>query len=148
MTDDRVRTENSATDREDRQDIGDVLVRYGTGIDSRDWPLFRTVFTDDCELDYGDIGHWHGVDAVVDFMVAAHDLAGHTLHRITNQAATVNGDTATARAYVDALIMSQDNSSGVNAAGFYDDELVRTPTGWRIRRRRFTTVIVRTVAAG
>ncbi|MDG4668597.1 nuclear transport factor 2 family protein [Mycobacterium sp. 236(2023)] len=136
------------TEPDDRRDISDVLVRYATGIDSRDWPLFRTVFTDDCELDYGDIGVWHGVDAVVDFMVAAHDMAGHTLHRITNQTATVDGDTATARAYVDALIMSQDNTSGVNAAGFYDDELVRTDAGWRIRRRRFTTVIVRTVTAG
>ena len=136
------------TDREDRQDISDVLVRYGTGIDSRDWPLFRTVFTDDCELDYGEIGTWRGIEAVVEFMVAAHDMAGHTLHRITNQAATVDGDTATARAYVDALIMSQDNTSGVNAAGFYDDELVRTTTGWQIARRRFTTVLVRTVTAG
>lgn len=136
------------SDREDRQDISDVLVRYGTGIDRRDWPLFRTVFTDDCVLDYGEIGYWHGVDAVVDFMVAAHDMAGHTLHRVTNQAVSIDGDTATAQAYVDALIMSQDNTSGVNAAGFYDDELVRTDTGWRIRRRRFTTVIVRTVGAG
>jgi 3-phenylpropionate/cinnamic acid dioxygenase small subunit len=136
------------TDSEDRQDISDVLVRYATGIDSRDWPLFRTVFTDDCELDYGEIGIWHGIDAVVDFMVAAHDMAGHTLHRITNQSATVDGDTATARAYVDALIMSQDNSSGVNAAGFYDDELVRTDSGWRVKRRRFTTVTVTTVRAG
>jgi 3-phenylpropionate/cinnamic acid dioxygenase small subunit len=136
------------TDSEDRQDISDVLVRYATGIDSRDWPLIRTVFTDDCELDYGEIGIWHGIDAVVDFMVAAHDMAGHTLHRITNQSATVDGDTATARAYVDALIMSQDNSSGVNAAGFYDDELVRTDSGWRVKRRRFTTVTVTTVRAG
>ena len=132
--------------RDDRQDISDVLVRYGTGIDSRDWPLFRTVFTDDCELDYGEIGIWNGVDAVVEFMVAAHDMAGHTLHRITNQTATVDGDSATARAYVDAVIMAQDNTSGVNAAGFYDDELVRTGTGWRIRRRRFTTVFVRAVS--
>ncbi|WP_024448213.1 nuclear transport factor 2 family protein [Mycolicibacterium iranicum] len=134
--------------REDSQDIRDVLIRYATGIDRRDWPLFRTVFTDDCELDYGEIGHWRGVDAVVEFMVAAHEMAGHTLHRITNQAVSVDGDAATAQAYVDALIMSQDNTSGVNAAGFYDDELVRTDTGWRIRRRRFTTVMVRTVAAG
>lgn len=134
--------------REDSQDIRDVLIRYATGIDRRDWPLFRTVFTDDCELDYGEIGHWRGIDAVVEFMVAAHEMAGHTLHRITNQAVSVDGDAATAQAYVDALIMSQDNTSGVNAAGFYDDELVRTDTGWRIRRRRFTTVMVRTVAAG
>lgn len=132
----------------DQQQISDVLIRYATGIDRRDWELFRTVFADDCELDYGEIGSWRGVDAVVEFMVAAHDMAGHTLHRITNQVVAVDGDTATARAYVDALIMSQDNSSGVNAAGFYDDDLVRTDAGWRIVRRRFTTVLVRTVSAG
>lgn len=131
--------------RNDRQEISDVLVRYATGIDTRDWPLFRTVFTADCELDYGEIGTWRGVDAVVEFMTATHEMAGYTLHRITNQAAAVNGDTAAARAYVDALIMSQDNTSGVSAAGFYDDELVRTDTGWRIRRRRFTPVLIRTV---
>ncbi|MBX7433349.1 nuclear transport factor 2 family protein [Mycobacterium sp. Y57] len=131
----------------DQQEIRDVQVRYATGIDRRDWPLFRTVFTGDCTVDYGEIGSWQGVDAVVDFMVAAHEMAGHTLHRITNQAVRVDGDTATARAYVDALIMAQDNSSGVNAAGFYDDELVRADGRWRISRRRFTTVLVRTVSA-
>ena len=64
------------TEREDRQDIVDVLLRYATGIDRRDWPLFRTVFTDDCELDYGEIGTWHGVDAVTDFMETSHAMAG------------------------------------------------------------------------
>jgi len=52
------------TEREDRQDICELLVRYATGIDRRDWPLFRTVFTDDCELDYGYSGSWSGFDAV------------------------------------------------------------------------------------
>ncbi|MGE2732915.1 nuclear transport factor 2 family protein [Mycolicibacterium vaccae] len=136
------------TGTSDRQDIREVLIRYATGIDRRDWTLFRTVFTEDCDLDYGEIGSWQGVDAVVDFMTASHELAGPTLHRITNEAIDVDGDTATARAYVDALILSQDNTSGVNAAGFYDDELVRTDEGWRIRRRRFTTVLIRTVSAG
>lgn len=133
---------------EDRQDIADVLVRYATGIDRRDWSLFRTVFTDDCELDYGEIGIWRGVDAVVDFMVVAHEAAGHTLHRITNTAIEVDGNSATSRAYVDGLILSPDNTSGVNATGFYDDELERTDAGWRIRRRRFTVVLMRMVSAG
>jgi 3-phenylpropionate/cinnamic acid dioxygenase small subunit len=52
------------TEREDRQDICELLVRYATGIDRRDWPLFRTVFTDDCELDYRYSGSWSGFDAV------------------------------------------------------------------------------------
>jgi 3-phenylpropionate/cinnamic acid dioxygenase small subunit len=132
-------------ERDDRLDISDLLVRYATGIDRRDWPLFRTVFTGDCELDYGEIGAWKGVDAVTDFMEQVHAMAGHTLHRLSNQVITVDGDRATARTYVDALIMAGDNTSGVagvNGIGFYDDDLVRTQDGWRIARRRFTAVRV------
>ncbi len=135
------------TEHEERQDISDLLVRYATGIDRRDWSLFRTVFTDDCELDYGQIGAWTGIDAVTEFMTQVHAMAGHTLHRLTNQAITVDGDTAAARTYVDALIMAADNQSGVNGVGFYDDELVRTPDGWRIARRQFTAVRVSTVGS-
>lgn len=133
------------TTHEDRLDIIDVLVRYATGIDRRDWPLFRTVFTDDCVLDYGDIGKWNGVDAVTEFMDQSHAMAGHTMHRLSNYAIVVDGDTATARTYIDGLIMAQDNSSGVNAVGFYDDELVRTAGGWRIARRRFSAVRIANV---
>ena len=135
------------TEREDRQDISDLLVRYATGIDRRDWPLFRTVFTDDCELDYGEIGAWKGVDAVAQFMEQVHAPAGHTMHRLSNQAITVDGDTAVARTYVDALIMLCDNSNGVNGIGFYDDEIVRTEDGWRIARRRYTQVRLSTVGS-
>jgi 3-phenylpropionate/cinnamic acid dioxygenase small subunit len=135
------------TERDDRQDISDLLVRYATGIDRRDWPLFRTVFTDDCELDYGEIGNWHGAGAVTDFMEQVHALAGHTLHRLTNHAITVDGDNATARTYIDGLIMAGDNNSGVNAIGFYDDEIVRTAQGWRIARRRYTQVRLTTVGS-
>ncbi|MBV9320493.1 MAG: nuclear transport factor 2 family protein [Mycobacterium sp.] len=133
------------TEREDRQDIADVLLRYATGIDRRDWPLFRTAFTDDCELDYGEIGAWNGVDAVTEFMQQTHAMAGHTLHRLTNQVIALDGDRAEARTYVDALIMLGNNSSGVNGIGYYDDQIVRTDAGWRIARRRFTAVRVATV---
>jgi uncharacterized protein (TIGR02246 family) len=133
------------TEREDRQDISDLLVRYATGIDRRDWALFRTVFTEDCELDYGEIGVWNGVDAVTDFMEQVHAMAGHTMHRLSNQEITVDGDKAAARTYIDGLIMAGDNKSGVNAIGFYDDEIVRTDAGWRIARRRYTQVRLTTV---
>jgi 3-phenylpropionate/cinnamic acid dioxygenase small subunit len=135
------------TDREDRQDIADVLLRYATGIDRRDWSVFRSAFTDDCELDYGEIGTWNGVDAVTHFMEQSHAMAGHTMHRLTNQVITVNGDRAEARTYVDGLIMAADNGSGVKAVGFYDDDLVRSAEGWRITRRRFTPVRVSAVGS-
>jgi len=132
------------TERDDRQEISDLLVRYATGIDRRDWPLFRTVFTDDCELDYGEIGVWRGVDAVTEFMEQTHAMAGHTMHRLSNQAITVDGNKAAARTYIDAVIMIGDNQTGVNALGFYDDQIVRTADGWRIGCRRFTQVRVTT----
>lgn len=125
---------------DDHRTIVDVLNRYATGIDRRDWPLFRTVFTDNCVLDYGEIGTWNGVDAVAEFMEQAHAMAGHTMHRLTNQVIAVDGDTAQARTYVDGLIMAADNASGVNAIGYYDDDIVRTDDGWRIARRKFTPV--------
>jgi uncharacterized protein (TIGR02246 family) len=133
------------TERDDRQEIADVLLRYATGIDRRDWELFRTVFTDDCQLDYGEIGAWRGVDAVTEFMQQVHAAAGHTLHWLTNQVIRVDGDRAQARTYVDALIMVGDNTSGVNGIGYYDDDLVLTDAGWRIAGRRFTTVRVATL---
>ena len=133
---------------EDHRHISEVIVRYATGIDRRDWPLFGTVFTDDCELDYGDIGSWNGIEAVTEFMQQSHAAAGHTLHRLTNQAISVAGDVAEARTYVDGLIMAPDGASGVNAVGYYDDRFIRTPDGWRIARRRFTRVRISTVGGG
>ena len=134
------------SEREDRQDISELLVRYATSIDRRDWPLFRTVFTDDCELDYGEIGAWKGVNAVTEFMEKVHALAGHTMHRLSNIAITVDGDQALARTYLDGLMMAPDNKSAANPIGFYDDEIVRTADGWRIARRRLTLVRITTVS--
>ena len=133
-------------DREVRQDVGDVLVRYATGIDRRDWDLFRTCFTDDCEADYGQIGLWHGVNEITEWMRVVHDACGHTLHRITNIAVSPGADGVTARSYVEALVLGPDNDAGVRATGFYDDELVDTPDGWRIARRTFTLVRQEAVA--
>jgi hypothetical protein len=93
------------TERDDRQDIFDVLIRYATGIDRRDWSLFRAVFTDDCVLDYGEIGVWTGIEAVTDFMEQSHAMAGYTMHRMSNQVIDLDGDQAVARTYVDGLIM-------------------------------------------
>jgi len=122
-------------------------VRYATGIDRRDWVLFRTVFTEDCELDYGEIGAWNGVDTATDFMEQTHALLGHTMHRLSNMVISVDGDHAVARTYLDGLMMAPDNQSGVSATGFYDDEIVRTGEGWRIARRRFTQIRLTTVGS-
>ena len=128
------------------QDIAEVLVRYASGIDRRDWDLFKTCFTSDCDVEYEGAGAWTRVEAITQFMIDAHDGMGHTLHRISNIAVSVDGDAAQARSYVDAVLMAPDGRSGINSLGWYDDDLVRTTDGWRIRRRRYT--MVRLVALG
>jgi hypothetical protein len=106
-------------DREARQDVADLLVRYAAGIDRRDWWMRRT-----------------------------HEPLGHTLHRITNQAAAYDGDAVTVRSYVDVIVLGPDNVRGAQAIGFYDDVVVRTGDGWKFAGRRFTQIRIQAIGAG
>lgn len=133
------------TQRDDRQDITELLVRYATAIDRCEWRKLGDVFTETCDVDYGEIGAWQTAEAVIEFMQQAHALAGYTLHRLSNIAITLDGDQAQARTYIDGVIMASGNKAGVNAIGFYDDEIIRTADGWRIARRRFTSVYLSTI---
>jgi 3-phenylpropionate/cinnamic acid dioxygenase small subunit len=135
-------------DREVRQDVTDLLIRYATAIDRRDWELLRSCFTEDCTADYGDVGSWNGRDQITEWMRKTHDPLGHSLHRITNPAVAIEGGTVTARSYVDAIVLGPDNARGAQAAGFYDDVVVRTDQGWKIARRRYTMVRASGVGPG
>jgi ketosteroid isomerase-like protein len=127
----------------DKEQIAEVLIRYATGIDSKDWPLLRTCWTDDVHVDYGEVGRYSGIDAITDLMAQLHNGMGPTYHRLSNLAVNVDGDRAVARSYVLAHLQAVpgDPASWVEALGHYDDELVRTPEGWRIAKR--TTHIAR-----
>jgi 3-phenylpropionate/cinnamic acid dioxygenase small subunit len=134
-------------DHDVREDVAQVLVRYATGINRRDWALFRMCFTQDSEADCGQTGVWHG-EEITAWMRSSHKPLGHTMHRITNQVVTSNGDGVAARSYVDAMVLSADNKSGTRAVGYYDDDLTRTAHGWKIARRRFTMVMLQLVPDG
>lgn len=125
----------------DIEQITAVLVRYATGIDSRDWALFRTCFTEDCRLDYGPLGSWDNRESVARFMELSH--SGPSLHRLSNFAITVEGGQARSRCYVDALVYGPGGWGGARAVGYYDDELVAGNEGWQIARRRHTGISMR-----
>ncbi len=126
--------------RADKQDIAELLIRYSTGIDTRDWHLFRSCFADNVLAEYEGIATWDSADAITESMKAIHAEMGRTMHQLSNLAIIVDGDGATARAYVDAVLMAADGQSGLNARGVYEDRLVRTGAGWRIAHRRYTMV--------
>ncbi|MEX5632464.1 nuclear transport factor 2 family protein [Parafrankia sp. FMc2] len=133
--------------REDKAQIAEVLIRYATGIDQRDWALFRTCWTADVEADYGTVQH-AGVEAITEYMTRAHENMGPTHHRLSNVVVDVEGDRASARSYVHAVLMLSPDDPGrwIDVIGNYTDELVRTPAGWRISRR--TTRIARLLTSG
>jgi hypothetical protein len=131
---------------DDKSQITEVLIRYATGIDFKDWALFRTCWTEEVDIDYGDLGTFTKADEFTTLMKQIHDGMGQTYHRLSNLVIDVGGDRATARSYVRAVLMAipGDSSSWIEALGHYDDELVKTADGWRIGKR--ATHIARVVS--
>jgi SnoaL-like domain len=134
----------------DTAQIHEVLIRYATGIDSKNWPLFRSCWADEVDADYGELGTFADADALTELFAQIHGSMGPTYHRLSNFAVDVDGDTATARTYVHAVLMVTTDANGpwVDAIGHYDDELVRRPDGWRIRRRSAHTPRILTGGGG
>jgi hypothetical protein len=126
---------------QDEHEIREVLLRYATGIDRRDWSLFATCFAEDFVGDYGSFGCWTGAQQITQYMRNAHAALGPTLHRLTNIDIRQQGTATQSRTYVDALLMSAEvDGEPRQGIGYYDDEWNKTSEGWKIRRRRFTLV--------
>jgi hypothetical protein len=126
---------------EDERQITGVILNYATGIDRRDYALFRSCFTDDIEADYGAAGgSFTTGDELTDHMEKMHRDLGLTLHRNTNIVITAADGGAEARTYVDALLMTKMNMIAFDPVGYYDDFLVRTLEGWKIKKRKFILV--------
>jgi 3-phenylpropionate/cinnamic acid dioxygenase small subunit len=130
----------------DRAEISDLQLRYATGLDSRDWPLFRSCFTDEIETDFTSVfgGEPRKVSADRWTEAARRSLSGlqATQHMITNHVITVanDSDNATCIAYVQARhYLSNDTGDHTqNMFGYYTNRFVRTPAGWKIRACKLT----------
>lgn len=129
----------------DRLEILDVVTRYCTAIDQRDFERLRECFTPDVHATYQDRELEPGVGALVDFVrgvgptVYPVDVVEIVLstHTVGNHTANVHGDRAWAETYVTACLVDRPvdglrmRTRGVR----YIDELTRTTDGWRIHRR-------------
>lgn len=124
----------------DRIEISDLLTRYAHAVDTKDWALYRTVFTPDARIDYSATGGPSGtLDDVVDKLAPMLDLFTRTQHFVSNIAVDLDGDEARVRAMFHNPMVVTDAHDGVVAkqffcGGWYNHELVRTTDGWRSRR--------------
>jgi 3-phenylpropionate/cinnamic acid dioxygenase small subunit len=115
----------------DRIEINDLLTRYAHAVDTKDWALYRTVFTPDAEIDYESAGGIKGdLETVAKWLETT--LAGFpmTQHLVANVDVKLAGDTAKVRAMF-YNPMGVPTGKTFFCGGWYNHELVRTPDGWR-----------------
>lgn len=120
----------------DRIAVEDLLTRYATAVDRRDWDRYRSVFTDDAEIDYTSAGGIAGtLDEIVEFLTTTMDMFEMTQHLISNIDLVVDGDSATVTAMFNNPMRLPDGETWFTG-GWYHHDLVRTSDGWRSRRLR------------
>lgn len=129
----------SPTEVADRIEIDDLLTRYATAVDTKDWELYENCFTPDAYIDYTASGGIKGtLTEVRQWLSEVMPVFAVTQHLVTNRNVTLTGDTATSRAYFFNPLGLPDGKGGMTVyfdGGYYNDVLVRTDEGWRISRR-------------
>jgi ketosteroid isomerase-like protein len=114
-----------------------LLYRYARAVDTKDWELYRSVFTDDAVIDYSSNGIPAGSrDDIADFLAKGFTAIPMSMHYITNIEADVDGDTATVRAMFYNPTQLPGFSQLSYFGGYYFHDLVRTADGWCSRNLR------------
>jgi uncharacterized protein (TIGR02246 family) len=124
------------SDLADRIAIADLFTRYCGALDNGEVETVVGCFTADAELKSPMID-LEGHAAIRDFVgrFAAQRAAGVQFrHMVTNVAATIDGERATATAYLLVLI-SQNGTHHTLPPGRYECDLVKEGGAWRFSRR-------------
>jgi uncharacterized protein (TIGR02246 family) len=113
--------------------IRELTARYNRAFDDVDSEAWADTFTPDGVLEYGGDAPISGHDALVKMSQAT----GYGfVHVTTDPIIDIDGDRATQRCTV--IIANRRQASdrvGIAMTGRYEDKLVRTPEGWRFKRR-------------
>jgi hypothetical protein len=117
---------------EDRLAIHELYARYNHAIDLGDPKGWAATFTEDGVFQSPTTGTFEGTQALVQFAERARGIqARHWTNNLV-----LDGDGKVARGSCYLLLLRVDQRPAtLLATGLYRDELVRTPGGWRFRRR-------------
>ncbi len=122
---------------EDRNEIVNLINLYGFAVDTQCWDLFGRIFTPDVEADFSAPAHWHDLASFKRDFAAFHDPFDSTQHAMLNHIVQIEGDSANAFTYGNWRLVRKavDGDPRWDGTGWYDDMLVRTSEGWRIKKR-------------
>ena len=122
---------------EDKIALHELAGRYGDIIDDRNWSALDTVFTEDAIFEVVDLVKMEGLAGIKHFMEneGRHPLA----HLITN--IHVREEPGRVTLLCRGIFPIPGNEGPGNRVfyGSYYDEVARTPAGWRITHRIFST---------
>jgi hypothetical protein len=125
----------------DRAEISDVLGRYGYGMDSHDWDMVRSCWTETVKLDFTELDLWDeplesiSGDGWTRVLEAFFEDLGGSQHINTPVFYEFEDDD---HALVVAILHAKHwmpNESGdplQTVVGYYRHELLRTEAGWKI----------------
>ena len=130
----------------DRIEIQDLMTRYTRAIDTKDYALLDTCFTQDAWVDYTSSGGAKGkYPEVRAWLEKALAPFAAMMHAIGSPSVELQGDHARTRTYVinPMGFAKPDGTLHVfTVCAHYVDKLVRTPDGWRIAERIEETVLM------
>jgi len=126
---------------EDRADIIDVTHNYCWALDRNEWDELDDVFLPNATALLGShqAANRDEIKAICSNALGKLDDSQHIVatHQIR-----IDADSATSRCYLHAqhIWRKADGGSHYVVAGRYEDDLVRTPDGWRIAHRTLTVM--------
>jgi 3-phenylpropionate/cinnamic acid dioxygenase small subunit len=120
---------------QDTLEIHVLLARYARGVDTKDWELWRSVFTADALLDYSSAGAPVGSPADVGaWLEQGLKVVPMTQHFISNIEVELSGDRAKVRAMFYNPMQLPGLAELSFCGGYYHHEMVRTGDGWKSER--------------
>jgi hypothetical protein len=121
----------------DRDAITSLINLYALAVDSQRWELFDRLFTANVVVDYGEGAIWTERDSFKKAFASIHAPLDSTQHIMSGHQMRIIGDEANAFTYGAWTLMryGADGGDTWRGSGWYDDQLVRAPDGWRIRHR-------------
>jgi hypothetical protein len=131
---------------EDVYEIEKLKARYAdavdggwTGVHPHDADAVLALFTPDGVWDSGAFGGGQGHDGIRAYMGTGAAMMPFAFHHISSPLIEVDGDRATARwhALLAVTAVTTEEESLLHV-GVYDDQMIRTPEGWRFELLRFT----------
>lgn len=118
--------------------IQQTLNRYTEGASRADWEQVLSTFMPDGIWEIPDLGaRYQGRAAIQSPMAAFVGQMAYFVQINSPAIITVEGDKATARSVIRECGKYADRDEALEVLGFYNDDLVRTPAGWKFARRAF-----------